>query len=94
MENEETTYPSWKWVAIMLISIMIGITGYLYAGMASTITGLSKTKLDKEVYYREIDSLEDRMDRLNAKSDTIIKLLMEHERETGINGNGGKRESH
>lgn len=81
MENTEncSKYPSWRWIGITLVSVMIGITGFLYAGLASNITDLSKTKLDKEVYYRDMDRFDDRMDRLEGKADEILNFLVQHD---------------
>lgn len=74
-----TRYPTWQVIAAVLISILIGLTGYMFAGMATAIADLSRQKLDKEVYFRD-------MDRLQRKMDKVLDILIEHERDTQNQG--------
>ena len=68
-------YPSWQWIAVTLVAILIGVSGYLYAGLAGTVSDLGREKLDKEIYYRD-------MDRIEGKVDRVLNILIRHQQET------------
>lgn len=67
-------YPSWQWIAITVVAILIGITGFMYTGIANTVRELEQVKLDKAQYYRDMDEVKSRLDY-------VIQLLIQHERQ-------------
>jgi len=63
-ENGNGKGPSWKYLSCLFIAILIAVGGYFLSEARSDIRSLQKEKLDKETYYQDIKSINDKLDKL------------------------------
>ncbi|MDD5532378.1 MAG: hypothetical protein PHC52_06270 [Syntrophales bacterium] len=69
-------YPTWKWLAGILVVLLIAVGGYTLGGSFSEVKADIKTlqekKVDKEAYYREFGQLCDTIKTMDAKLDRLL----------------------
>jgi len=56
-ENGNGKGPTWKWLAGILVGILIVVGGYFLGDVRSEVRSLSERKLDKETYYNDIKDI-------------------------------------
>jgi len=63
-EEQKNQFITWSWIAGIVITVLIAVGGYLLTDTRADIKALKQEKLDKEDYYRDINSVKDGINRL------------------------------
>ena len=69
-------FPTWKWLAGILIGVLIIAAGYSLAETRNDVRALYDKKMDKEQYYQDMRSLRDSQQCIADKLDDLIKMHM------------------
>ena len=73
--NEQDRFASWKWLAGILMAILLAVGGYTFGttvgDMKIEIKALYEKKLDKDQYIRDMTDIKETLLRMDAKLDRL-----------------------
>ena len=70
----EKVYLTWRFVAEILIILLISVGGYFLTDVRSEVKKVSEVKLDKEQYYRECKERDRNITEIKQGIDKLIDL--------------------